>query len=224
MLSFQGVGATTGKGSGVAVVHKKAMHKSHDKIYGIEAKELFYEIKELAISELEGLYSDCDDCEAKDIFIAHKLILDDPEVNDQIFKCIEEGMELSEAIKYVKTEYFEHFEAMDNEVFSSKALDVEDVFDRLLDKIRKQAKLRIVNKNFVLICDDLLPTTIYDYPLEYLKAILVKKGSMFAHGVIMAKAKQIPVVIGLGSDCKRIKNGDYLVVDGFSGKVVLISE
>ncbi len=224
MLSFQGVGATTGKGSGVAVIHKKAVHNFHDKIYGIEAKELFYEIKEIAIAELESLYSNCEDCETKDIFLAHKLILDDPEVNDQIFKQIEEGLELSEAIKQVQTDYFKQFDSMDSEVFSSKALDIQDVFDRLLEKIKKQSKLKIINKNFVLVCDDLLPTTIYDYPLEYLKAILVKRGSMFAHGVIIAKAKQIPVVIGLGAECRRINNGDYLVVDGFSGKVVLISE
>jgi phosphohistidine swiveling domain-containing protein len=34
----------------------------------------------------------------------------------------------------------------------------------------------------------------------------------------------IPVVIGVGSDIAKIRANDYLVVDGTSGKVVVISE
>jgi phosphoenolpyruvate-protein kinase (PTS system EI component) len=166
----------------------------------------------------------CHECEEKDILSAHKLMLNDEEVNEYIFKEIDEGEDLLKAIKNVQRVYFDQFSAMEDEVFSSKALDVEEVFDRLINNIKKQDKFKTINKNFILICDELLPTTIYDYPLEYLKGIVVKKGTFFSHGVIIAKSKQIPVVIGLGLDTVKIKPNDYLVVDGLSGKVVLISE
>lgn len=224
MLSFQGIGATNGKGSGVAIIHKKTSARTHEKFYELEAKELFYEMKELALAEIDSLIEICHNCEEKDILIAHKLILDDPDVNDQIFSEIERGEDLLKAIKTVQSNYFNQFKAMENEVFSSKALDVEDVFDRLINNIKKQEKFKAISKSFVLVCDDLLPTTIYDYPLDHLKAIVVKQGSLFSHGVIIAKSKNIPVVIGLGFDFAKIKAGDYLVVDGLSGKVVLISE
>ncbi|MDT8336455.1 MAG: PEP-utilizing enzyme [Candidatus Izemoplasmatales bacterium] len=224
MLSFQGIGATNGKGSGVAIIHKKPSVRSHEKFYELEAKELFYEMKELALAEIDSLIEICHNCEEKDILIAHKLILDDPDVNDQIFNEIEKGEDIVKAIKTVQSNYFNQFKAMENEVFSSKALDVEDVFERLVNNIKKQVKFKTINKSFVLVCDDLLPTTIYDYPLNHLKAIVVKQGSLFSHGVIIAKSKNIPVVIGLGFDFAKIKTGDYLVVDGLTGKVVLISE
>ncbi|MGD9761436.1 MAG: PEP-utilizing enzyme [Candidatus Izemoplasmatales bacterium] len=224
MLSFQGIGATSGKGSGIAVIHKKAVGKLHEKYYADEAKEVFFEIRELALAEIDGLMELCHECEEKDILIAHKLMLNDTEVSDYIFKEIDQGEDLIKAIKNVQSVYFQQFEAMENEVFSSKALDVEEVFDRLINNIKKQDKFKAINKNFILICDELLPTMIYDYPLEYLKGIIVKNGTFFSHGVIIAKSKQIPVVIGLGFDIVKIKANDYLVVDGLTGKVVLISE
>ena len=224
MLSFQGIGATSGKGSGIAVIHKKTYGKLHEKYYADEAKEIFFEIRELALAEIDSLMELCHECEEKDILIAHKLMLNDIEVSDYIFKEIDQGEDLAKALKNVQGVYFQQFKAMEDEVFSSKALDVEEVFDRLINNIKKQDKFKTINKNFILICDELLPTTIYDYPLEYLKGIVVKKGTFFSHGIIIAKSKQIPVVIGLGFDTVKIQPNDYLVVDGLTGKVVLISE
>ena len=224
MLSFQGVGATSGKGSGIAVIHKKNYGKLHEKFYADEAKDLFFEIKELALSEIEGLCSLCHSDEERDILKAHQLMLSDEEVNKLILQEIESGEDLLKAIKNVQAKYFNQFQAMENEVFSSKALDVEEVFDRLIDNIKKQDKFKAINKNFILICEELLPTTIFDYPLEHLKGIVVKKGTFFSHGVIIAKSKMIPVVIGVGADIAKIRANDYLVVDGTTGKVVVISE
>ncbi len=224
MLSFQGIGATNGKGSGIAIIHKRTSVKTHEKYIENEAKEVFYEIRELALAEIQTLIDICRDYEEKDILIAHQLILNDPEVEKNIFEELDNNCDLTKAIKTVKNKYFNQFSNMENEVFNSKALDVEDIFERLLQSLTKQKKFKGINKNFILICDDLLPTTIYDYPQEYLRGIVVKKGSMFAHGVIIAKSKNIPVVIGLGADINKIQATDYLVIDGLTGKVVLISE
>jgi len=224
MLSFQGIGATNGKGSGIAIIHKKTSVKTHDKYFELEAKEVFFEIRELALAELQSLIDLCKECEEKDILIAHQMMMNDIEVEKEIFHELDNNVDLAKAIKNVKSKYYDQFSNMENEVFKSKALDIEDVFERLLLALKKQNKFKAINKNFILICDDLLPTTIYDYPQEFLRGIVVKKGSMFAHGIIIAKSKNIPVVIGLGADINKIHQSDYLVVDGLSGKVVLISE
>lgn len=224
MLSFQGIGATNGKGSGVAIIHKKISGKTHEKFYADEAKDLYNQIKELAIAEIDTLTELCNDNEEEDILCAHRLMLEDPEVNKRVFQEIDNGEDLAKAIKNTQDNYFNQFQEMEDEVFSSKALDVEDVFDRLVNNIKKQRQLKAISKNFILICDELLPTTIYDYPIEYLKGIIVKKGTMFSHGIIIAKSKNIPVVIGLGFDITKINQHDYLVIDGLTGKVVVISE
>lgn len=224
MLSFQGIGATQGKGSGIAIIHKKITGKVHEKFYGDEAKDLYDQIKDLALSEIDTLVELCNDSEEEDILCAHRLMLEDIEVNNNVYQEIDKGEDLLSAIKNVQENYFNQFQSMEDEVFSSKALDVEDVFDRLINNIKKQKQLKNINKNFILVCDELLPTTIYDYPIEYLKGIIVKKGTMFSHGIIIAKSKNIPVVIGLGFDAAKIMANDYLVIDGLTGKVVIISE
>ena len=198
MLSFQGVGATSGKGSGIAVIHKKISGKINEKFYGEEAKDLYGKIKELALAEIDTLVEMCNDDVEESILSAHKMMLEDSDVNKKIYQRIDNGEELLNTIKIVQDEYYNQFKAMEDEVFSSKALDVKDVFNRLLDNIKKQRHLKSINRNFILICDELLPTTIYDYPMDFLKGIIVKKGTMFSHGIIIAKSKTIPVVKGLG--------------------------
>ncbi|MFA7561056.1 MAG: phosphoenolpyruvate-utilizing N-terminal domain-containing protein [Candidatus Izemoplasmatales bacterium] len=224
MLILQGVGASSGKAGGMALIHKKTIIKTHDKYQGIEAKELFYEIKELSLSEIDSLIELCKDSNETEILSAHQLILNDPEVEKAIFKEIDDDKDLIEAIKLVKENYQNIFLNMDSDIFRTKALDVEDVFERLITNIKKQSKFKTINKNFILVCDELLPTTLYEYPQEYLKGVVIKRGSLFAHGVIIAKAKNLPVVIGLGADINRIDNFDYLVIDGLSGKIVSITE
>ncbi|MDD4069359.1 MAG: PEP-utilizing enzyme [Candidatus Izemoplasmatales bacterium] len=224
MLSFQGIGATEGKGSGVAIIHKKAHLKSHTKYFGEQAKELFFEARDLAVDEIISLMELCKDSETRDIYYTHQLLLQDPEVEKKLLEELDLNEELFQTIKKLQQFYKEKFEVMENEIFRSKALDIEEVFERLLKQIKKQSTYKSINKNFILVCEDLMPTTIYDYPLEYLKGVVVKKGSLFSHGVIIARSKNIPVVIGLTQDFEKIKPSDYLVVDGLSGKVVLISE
>ncbi|MDY0023530.1 MAG: PEP-utilizing enzyme [Candidatus Izemoplasmatales bacterium] len=222
MLSVQGIGATNGKGAGIAVIHKKTLIKFNEKNYGQEAMALLNEGLTSAIDEIDTLIKLCNECEELDILIAHKLMLEDEEVKLRITEEINKEEELLRAVKNVEEYYYNLFKEMPSEIFNSKALDVEDVFERLLQAIKKQSSSRRINKNFILVCEELLPTTIYDYPLEYIKGIVAKKGSMFSHGIIIAKSKNLPVVIGV--DISVIQQNDYLVVDGLSGKVVLISE
>lgn len=224
MLSFQGVGATSGKGSGIAIIHKKNLPKHNEKFFGLAAIEVLEEIKIHAVAEIQSLIEVSHDEDEKAILLAHQLIINDPEVNKLIVEMIDEGVDLIKAIKQTKAYYHDIFLDMDNEVFRTKILDVEEVFERLISSIKIRNTQKAITKNFVLVCDELLPTTIYDYPLEHLRGIVLKRGSLYAHGVIIAKSKNIPVVIGLGNEISKIKNNNYLVVDGLSGKVVLISE
>lgn len=224
MLSFQGIGATSNKGSGVAIIHKKKNYKKVERLNETEARALFKEIKSLAIEEIHILINNCDFKEEKEILVAHELILNDPDVNAKIYNLIKQDPNLTKVLNTVKMEYIDLFNSMTEEIFSSKALDVEDVFDRLLLTIKNRHRFNSVNKNFILICDSLLPTMIYDYPLDFLKGIVVKNGSLYSHGIVIAKAKNIPVVIGLKHDITKINSLDYVVVDGLTGKVIVLSE
>ncbi len=224
MLSIQGIGATSSKGSGIAVIHKRDILNNQDQLTEIEAKTLFMEIKNLAIEEINSLIENCDFQEEKEILTAHELILNDPDVNAKIYNLLKKENSLTKVLNLVKNEYIEMFHSMPEEIFSSKALDVEDVFDRLLLAKKNQQNILSIKKNFILVCDNLLPTMIYDYPSDLLKGIVVRNGSLYSHGIIIAKARNIPVVIGLRNDVRKINNKDYLIVDGFTGKVIILSE
>ena len=88
MLSFQGVGATNGKGSGIAVIHKKISGKINETFYGDEAKDLYDQIKELALAEIDTLVEMCNEDEEEDILCAHKMMLEHFDVKTVIPDCI----------------------------------------------------------------------------------------------------------------------------------------
>jgi phosphotransferase system enzyme I (PtsI) len=50
---------------------------------------------------------------------------------------------------------------------------------------------------------------------------ITEKGSRTSHTAIMARALGIPAVVGLEKICSNLANGDVVLMDGYSGKVIL---
>lgn len=69
----------------------------------------------------------------------------------------------------------------------------------------------------VLICDALDPNMTFIVPLA--SAIVEQRGGMLIHGAIIAREYGIPCVTGVVEALESIKDGDYIIVDGYSGTI-----
>ena len=61
-----------------------------------------------------------------------------------------------------------------------------------------------------------------DYSIETIKgakAIITEDGGILSHAAILARELGIPCVVGLQNIMKKLKNGEYVVVDGSNGVV-----
>ena len=58
-------------------------------------------------------------------------------------------------------------------------------------------------------------------PTEKIAGVLLGTGSTTAHAVIIAKARAIPTVVGLGEKLEAISDGDHVLVDGERGEIVI---
>jgi len=101
--------------------------------------------------------------------------------------------------------------------------DVEFVCDRLLRALlgdAAPAPLRL-DQPTIVVGRDLSPADTAGMVREPVLAFITEVGSRTSHTSIMARALEIPAVVGATGATARIRTGDTLVVDGLTGTVLV---
>ena len=106
--------------------------------------------------------------------------------------------------------------------FAGRASDYEDLLHRVLKELRGGDKsIFSLDRDCVLVSEDLRPTEILNFiETKRVKGIVLEKGGVTSHSVIIASARKIPTVIGLGEKIKEIGEGHYLLIDGDQGEII----
>lgn len=229
MLEIRGIGISGKKASGLAHHFVRMTNQYHNALHIEKDKEeeRLYTILEIAKNEIFCFVkTEKVDKNAKEIFDSHELFLTDNELIKYILNLINnQGYDLLSALIRTRDDMKTHFLNMESEIFRSKVSDIEDIFDRLI-KIETglHKKISYPDKPFILICDDILPSMIFEIPGEHLKGILVRFGSNCSHGAIIARSKNIPVIIRLKNRIDYIKPNQKIVMNGESGAVFILND
>lgn len=102
--------------------------------------------------------------------------------------------------------------------------DVEFVGDRILRAMSGQERtLSVLDQHApgVLVAHDLSPAETAGLTRERVLAIVTEVGTRTSHTAILARALEIPAVVGVPQLLSRVGNGDRIVVDGGRGQVVV---
>lgn len=156
------------------------------------------------------------------IFEAHTLILQDPELIDSIHDEIRtQHLRASAATDVVSKRFIEMFEAMDNEYMRERSLDIKDVSSRIIRKILgiDTVNLSELKEDVILVAHDITPSQMAGIDLKKTIGIIAEIGGKTSHTAIMARTMELPAVVGLKDATKAIKNGDLLIIDGEAGEV-----
>ncbi len=227
LVEIRGIGVSGKKTSGIAFKIEKKPNKYHSKKYTDinTEKTKFYEILGIAKKEIEELYNEAikDDESSAEIFTSHILLVSDVELIKYIEELLEYGYDLLSALIRTEEDMKAHFLNMQSEIFRSKVNDIDDVFERLI-KIESGLNddYTFPDQPFILVCEDILPSLIYKIPHSYLKGIITRFGSNCSHGVILARAKNIPVIIRIKNRIDVINNNDMLIMNGESGAIFVL--
>ncbi|MBO7340811.1 MAG: phosphoenolpyruvate--protein phosphotransferase [Lachnospiraceae bacterium] len=74
--------------------------------------------------------------------------------------------------------------------------------------------------DLILCARDLTPSDTMKLDKNKILAFVTAQGSLTSHVAILAKGRRIPAVVGVGEEfLKEIKDGDSMIVDGFTGTV-----
>ncbi len=158
-----------------------------------------------------------------DIFDAHLLILDDPEVFNKTKTIIESEMiNASWALQTVVNEYITLFRSMNNEYMNERATDIQDVFSKVLNYLEgiTTQDLSLLTDKVILIADDLTPSQIATMNKDAIIGILTNKGGKSSHTSIMARTLEIPAVAGLKNITETADNS-LVILDGKLGEVII---
>ena len=156
------------------------------------------------------------------IFEAHTMILQDPELIDSIHNEITSNQVMaSAAVDTVAKTFIEMFEGMDNEYMRERALDIKDVSLRIVRKILNidAVNLTDLKEEVILVANDITPSQMASIDLKRTIGIVTETGGKTSHTAIMARTMELPAVVGLKDASKSIKSGDILIIDGEAGEV-----
>nr|WP_296645341.1 phosphoenolpyruvate--protein phosphotransferase [Romboutsia sp. 13368] len=226
---YKGTGASPGIALGKAlviehselVIEKKTIDNIDIEIQKLQdavkiSKEELIKVKEKALSEL-GEHE-------AEIFEAHLLVLEDPELIDSaISKIKDEKVNADYALNEIKEMFVSMFESMDNEYMRERAADIKDVTNRVLRHILgiKVVDLAGLDEEVVLIAHDLTPSDTATMNKSMVLGFLTDIGGRTSHTAIMARTLEIAAVVGLNDITKKVKDGDYIVFNGDTGEVIV---
>ncbi len=223
------IGKSASYGIGIAkalVLENTVIHLETGKTKDVTAEIARFDnaLKE-AIEELNLLYQKTLSTLGEDkaqIFEAHTMILQDPELIDSIHgEITNQSAMASAAVDTVAKTFIEMFEGMDNEYMRERALDIKDVSLRIIRKILKidAVNLSDLKEEVILVANDITPSQMAGIDLKKTIGIVTETGGKTSHTAIMARTMELPAVVGLKDACKSIKSGDLLIIDGEAGEV-----
>jgi phosphotransferase system enzyme I (PtsI) len=180
-----------------------------------------------AMSEVGKLYEKAQKemgKEAAEIFRSHQTMLKDPWLNGQIKKAIRTDLVTADYASYVTLSALANqFRAMRNASFASKVNDIDDLAHRLHRFLVGQQRARITQAgpNTIVVAKDLTPSQTAGFDRSKVIGFATDLGGTTSHTAIIAKALEIPAVVGVQTLLQRATDGAPIIVDGDTGSVTL---
>jgi phosphotransferase system enzyme I (PtsI) len=230
---MKGIAASPGVAMGKVCIHKDIF--SHVPTYTIEDNQIGFEIQKLkkAMEEVEeeirrdhdnirrqlgyGGYGDAE------IFSTHLSILKDSHFLSEVFeKIATHRINAEAAVSSQILKYEEVFLKMENSYFRERIVDIRDIGKRLLESLMGPREFDCPFDEAVIVAGiELTPKDTVQFKRERVLAFITEQGGKESHAAILARSTGIPAVLGIEGLLSRIERGDFLIVDGNLGFVVV---
>ena len=166
--------------------------------------------------------------ETSAILDAYLMMVGDPMLLERVTRKIRDEKKCAEwAVAQASDEIAKLFAPADtNErdaYIAERGHDIEFVCDRLLRELTGDMKQIVprLDQPVVIIGRDLSPADTAGMVREPVIGFITEIGTRTSHTAIMARALEIPAVVGVADALSLVRTGDTLIVDGLRGEVVV---
>lgn len=231
-IKLQGIPVSTGIVMGYAYVYEPATLKIP--IYRLESDaQTDDEIKRFrvavdnSIDQIKQMYETVQktlDSTHADIFNTHITILQDPLLIDEtITEIRKEKMNAEYIFSRNVDKILALFSKMKDEYILDRTRDINDVAKRVITNLTDTETQRLSHlpDKAVIIAHDLSPSDTVHIDKSKVLGFVTEVGGPTSHTAILAKALELPAVVGIKGLLSSIKSHDPVIVDGIHGNIII---
>jgi phosphotransferase system enzyme I (PtsI) len=160
------------------------------------------------------------------ILEAYVAMVEDESLFEAVEQAIRVDLQCAEwALDSAVSQMAEQLRAAGDPYLAERSHDFEFVGDRILRALMgRQLPIPLVpalEEACILVAHDLSPAETAALSKDRVKAIVTEVGTRTSHTAILARALEIPAVVGVRRITAMIGSGERLVVDGQRGRVII---
>ncbi len=161
------------------------------------------------------------------IFDAHLLVLDDSLLMNKTIEYIKKNKHNAEhAFHTTMNELLKQFESLDDAYLKEKSEDLHDISSRVIHNLMHEDKLKeidtiVITEPTVLVAQVIHPSDLKLLSNPNVVGIATDLGGKTTHTAIIAKALELPAVVGLHNITAQVTDGEMIIVDGVEGLVLI---
>jgi len=235
MLCLYGQGVSRGYAIGrVVILGAAALEVAHYRISPDAVKvecERFLGALDAAKKELHDLTEHLPEDAPRElsaILHVHQMLLSDPMLTDETLTLISHRHYNAEWALTTQGQLIgEQFAAMEDEYLRERGADIRQVVERILHALAgthgsldfDQAKSS--DEPLIVIAHDISPADMIRLRGAKFAGFATDLGGATSHTAIIARSMGVPAVVGLGMARELVRDGDFVIVDGLHGTVLI---
>ena len=230
-IRFRGMGVSPGIAHGV--IHVVRDDLDDVARYHIEPSQIGNEIgrfetalvqTRVQILEMQQKIAEAIGAQDAAIFDAHLLVVEDRTLIDEVLRRLEtERCNVEWAFQDVATHYAQTLSKIDDPYLRERALDIQDVTRRIIRNLQGKSPkpFSSVAEPHILIAHNLTPSDTAGMNRQFVLGMATDLGSRTSHTAIIARSLNIPAVVGLHDATQKLETGQIVLVDGYTGLVIV---
>lgn len=153
------------------------------------------------------------------IFEIHQMMLEDDDYLDSVKSMIlEQGVNAEYAVGVTADNFAEMFASMEDTYMRERAADVRDISNRMIRILEgAEGEDGPPDEPVIILADDLAPSETVHLDKELVLSFVTVHGSINSHAAILARAMNIPALIGVPVELSDDLEGKMAAVDGSEG-------
>ena len=162
----------------------------------------------------------------------HGMILADPALAEKPIKLIRtQRLNAAWALTTELNDLLEQFAEIEDPYLKERANDIRQVAERVIKALNAQKKDALeeaallspsdIGVDSIVVAHDIAPHDMLRFKDHAFTGFVTDLGGKTSHTAIVARSMEIPAVVGVRHASEMIRHGDWLVLDGERGVVVV---
>ncbi|GAB6161156.1 phosphoenolpyruvate--protein phosphotransferase [Desulfothermus naphthae] len=183
---------------------------------------------DLTISNLKELKAKIpeEQTEYSSIIDTHIMMLQDPKLKSAITKYIKDMKLNAEwAIEKGVKDIENSFKGIEDEFFKTRISEIKLLSRKVIGNlIGAEEELKPIKSRVILVAHELTPADTVELDVSKIMAFVTAQGGKTSHVSIVARTLEIPAIVGIEDVENLIPDDELIIVDGFTGKVLIKPE